>query len=248
MEESLRQQYLEAMGIQNWVGREVAPEPDVVQVPAESAVADLRPEPIVETKPKPPKRVAQNDVAGLDWPELRSRVERCKACELHKTRTQTVFGVGNQNADLLIIGEAPGADEDRQGEPFVGKAGQLLTAMLKAIGFSREKVFIANILKCRPPGNRDPHMEEALNCEPFLQRQIDLIQPKVIMAVGRVAAHNLLKTDVAVGKLRGREDAIGEAKIPVVVTYHPAYLLRSPDQKGKAWQDLQSVYRKLHTA
>jgi DNA polymerase len=117
--------------------------------------------------------------------------------------------------------------------------------MLKAIGFSREQVFIANILKCRPPGNRDPHQDEALNCEPFLQRQIDLVQPKVIMAVGRIAAHNLLKTDVSVGKLRGREDAIGESKIPVIVTYHPAYLLRSPDQKAKAWQDLQRTYRLL---
>jgi DNA polymerase len=145
----------------------------------------------------------------------------------------------------MIIGEAPGADEDRQGEPFVGKAGQLLNAMLNAIGFNREQVFIANILKCRPPGNRDPHMEEALNCEPFLMRQIDLIRPKVILAVGRVAAHNLLKTDVPVGKLRGREDFIGDAKIPVVVTYHPAYLLRSPDQKAKAWQDLQRTCRLL---
>ena len=136
MEESLRRQYLEAMGIQNWVGREVAPSPEVVQAPAETPVPDLQPEPAVETQP--PKRDTRNDVAGLDWVELRSRVESCKACELHQTRTQTVFGVGNQNADLMIIGEAPGADEDRQGEPFVGKAGQLLNAMLKAIGFSRE--------------------------------------------------------------------------------------------------------------
>ncbi len=244
MEESLRRQYLEAMGIQNWVGREVAPEPDVVQIPMETPTPDLQPEPIGGTKAAP-KRVAKSDIPGLSWSELRSRVESCRACELHKTRTQTVFGVGEQNADLMIIGEAPGADEDRQGEPFVGKAGQLLNAMLKAIGLSREQVFIANILKCRPPGNRDPHLEEALNCEPFLLRQIDLIQPKVIMALGRIAAHNLLKTDVAVGKLRGREDAIGESKTPVVVTYHPAYLLRSPDQKGKAWQDLQRVYRLL---
>jgi DNA polymerase len=234
MEESLRQQYLEAMGIQNWVGREVAPEPDVVKEKGTHLFFEGKAEEKIDASPFP------------DWDGLRSRVESCKACELHKTRTQTVFGVGNQNADLMIIGEAPGADEDRQGEPFVGKAGQLLNAMLNAIGFNREQVFIANILKCRPPGNRDPHMEEALNCEPFLMQQIDLIQPKVILAVGRVAAHNLLKTDVAVGKLRGREDYIGAANIPVVVTYHPAYLLRSPDQKAKAWQDLQLVYRKIH--
>jgi uracil-DNA glycosylase len=247
MEESLRRQYLEAMGIQNWVGREVAPEPDVVQVPMETIEEkgthlffEEKTEGKINASPFP-----KSDIATLSWSELRSRVESCRACELHKTRTQTVFGVGKQNADLMIIGEAPGADEDRQGEPFVGKAGQLLNAMLKAIGLSREQVFIANILKCRPPGNRDPHLEEALNCEPFLLRQIDLIQPKVIMALGRIAAHNLLKTDVPVGKLRGREDAIGESKIPVVVTYHPAYLLRSPDQKAKSWQDLQRAYRLL---
>ena len=234
MEESLRQQYLEAMGIQNWVGRDVAPEPDVVQEKGTHLFFEGKTEEKIDASPFP-----------LDWDGLRSRVESCKACELHKTRTQTVFGVGNLNAELMIIGEAPGADEDRQGEPFVGKAGQLLNAMLKAIGFSREQVFIANILKCRPPGNRDPHQEEALKCEPFLQRQIGLIQPKVILAVGRVAAQNLLKTDVAVGKLRGREDFIGESNIPLVVTYHPAYLLRSPDQKAKSWQDLQRAYRLL---
>ncbi len=243
MQESLRRQYLEAMGIQNWVGREVAPGPDVAPDLPDVTASQVKPEPVAEPVLSQP--VARGTTTALGWDELRAKVEACRACELHKTRTQTVFGVGNQNADLMIIGEAPGADEDRQGEPFVGNAGQLLNAMLKAIGFNREQVFIANILKCRPPGNRDPHVEEALNCEPFLQRQIDLIQPKVILAVGRVAAQNLLKTDVAVGKLRGREDAIGEAKVPVVVTYHPAYLLRSPDQKGKAWQDLQRVYRLL---
>ncbi len=241
MEESLRRQYLEAMGIQNWVGRDVAPDPGAAQDLSEMQAVPPQVEQVAETKPSP--AVARGDIAGLGWDGLRDRVKACRACDLHETRTQTVFGVGNQNADLMIIGEAPGADEDRQGEPFVGRAGQLLNAMLKAIGFSREQVFIANVLKCRPPGNRDPHMEEALNCEPFLLRQIDLIQPKVILAVGRIAAQNILKTDVAVGKLRGRTDTIGEAKIPVVVTYHPAYLLRSPDQKAKAWQDLQRAYK-----
>lgn len=243
MEESLRRQYLEAMGIQNWVERNTAPDPDVAQTLSDVPVAPPQPEPITENKTSSP--VARGDIATLGWDELRDRVKVCKACELHQTRTQTVFGVGEQDADLLIIGEAPGADEDRQGEPFVGKAGQLLNTMLKAIGFSRDQVFIANILKCRPPGNRDPHLEEALNCEPYLQRQIELIQPKVILAVGRIAAQNLLKTDMAVGKLRDRKDTFGETAIPVVVTYHPAYLLRSPEQKGKAWQDLQRVYRLL---
>jgi len=243
MEESLRRQYLDAMGIQNWVGRDAAPEPDVAQDQPATMAPQVTTEPVAESKPSQPR--ARDGISSLDWDGLRARVEACKSCELHKTRTQTVFGVGNQNADLMIIGEAPGADEDKQGEPFVGSAGQLLNAMLKAIGFSREQVFIANIIKCRPPGNRDLHVEEALNCEPFLQRQIELIQPKVILAVGRVAAQNLLKTDAAVGKLRGRTDNIGAAKIPLVVTYHPAYLLRSPDQKGKAWQDLQRAYRLL---
>ncbi|MCG7935710.1 MAG: uracil-DNA glycosylase, partial [Candidatus Thiodiazotropha taylori] len=153
--------------------------------------------------------------------------------------SQTVFGVGDEQADLLVIGEAPGADEDRQGEPFVGRAGQLLNAMLLAMGFKREAVFIANIVKCRPPDNRDPAAEEALACQNYLLRQIALIQPKLILSVGRISAQNLLQTDIAVGKLRGRVHTFGETNIPLVVTYHPAYLLRSPEQKSKAWQDLQ---------
>jgi len=180
-------------------------------------------------------------VNQLDWPALTARVTQCQACELHKTRTQTVFGVGRQNADLMIIGEAPGADEDRKGEPFVGRAGQLLNAMLKAIGLQREQVYIANILKCRPPGNRDPRAEEALKCAPYLQRQVALLKPRAILAVGAVAARNLLQSDDAVGRLRGGQHEYNG--IPVVVTYHPAYLLRSPEQKAKAWQDLQKAAR-----
>lgn len=182
-----------------------------------------------------------NGVGRLDWKGLEARVTQCQACELHKTRTQTVFGIGRQDADLLIIGEAPGAEEDRKGEPFVGRAGQLLNAMLKAIGLRREQVYIANILKCRPPGNRDPRAEEALQCAPYLQRQVELVKPRVILAVGAVAARNLLHSDEAVGRLRGgQHDYQG---VPVVVTYHPAYLLRSPEQKAKAWQDLQKAAR-----
>jgi DNA polymerase len=139
----------------------------------------------------------------------------------------------------MVIGEAPGAEEDRQGEPFVGRAGQLLNAMLLAIGLQRDQVFIANILKCRPPGNRDPRPEEALKCEPFLLRQVALVRPRVILAVGGIAAQNLLKSQEPVGKMRGR--AFQFEGIPVVVSYHPAYLLRSPEQKAKSWQDLQRV-------
>ena len=149
-----------------------------------------------------------------------------------------MFGVGDKNADWLVIGEAPGKDEDLQGEPFVGRAGQLLNAMLLAAGLQREQVYIANILKCRPPNNRDPRPEEVVRCEPYLLRQIALIQPKLILAVGRIAAQNLLKTETPIGKLRGKVHLLGNTGIPVIATYHPAYLLRSPQEKRKAWQDL----------
>ncbi len=171
------------------------------------------------------------------WQKLREEVANCQACDLHKTRTQTVFGTGNTHADWLLIGEAPGHHEDLQGEPFVGKAGQLLNEMLKAINLSREQVYIANILKCRPPNNRDPKPEEVIACSGFLQRQIDLIKPKIILAVGRIAAQQLLKTNEPIGKLRGKVHFLDA--IPVIVIYHPAYLLRSLLEKRKAWQDLQ---------
>ena len=238
MDEVRRQRYLKAMGVTQWQRRST---PDVV-------VAEPAPPPR-ETLPQDTARgvadrgtasvPASGDVTRLDWNALRERVHGCRACELRSGCTQTVFGVGSTRADLLVIGEAPGADEDRQGEPFVGRAGQLLNAMLLAMGLQREAVFIANIVKCRPPNNRDPMPEEALRCEPYLLRQIALVEPRMILAVGRIAAQNLLKTDITVGKLRGRVHAFGDRRIPLVVTYHPAYLLRSPEQKGRAWQDLQ---------
>jgi len=186
--------------------------------------------------------------AMLSWDELEARVASCTSCDLHPTRTQTVFGVGDRHADLMIIGEAPGADEDRLGEPFVGRAGKLLDAMLEAIGFSRSQVYIANIIKCRPPGNRDPHIEEAAACQPYLHRQIALIQPRLILSVGRISAHNLLGTEESVGRLRGRVHRFDPGDIPLIVTYHPAYLLRRPQEKSKSWQDLQAAYRQLHQA
>jgi len=191
-------------------------------------------------------RAAQ--IADLDWDDLTEAVRRCTACSLCSARTQTVFGVGDPQADWLVIGEAPGADEDRQGEPFVGRAGKLLNPMLQAIGLRREQVFIANILKCRPPDNRDPTPVEAASCRPFLERQIALIQPKIILAVGRIAAQNLLDTDSQIGKLRGRVHHFGTARIPLVVTYHPAYLLRSPREKRKTWDDLRLARRTLADA
>jgi DNA polymerase len=175
------------------------------------------------------------------WERLAAEVRACTLCALHKTRTQTVFGVGRRDAELLVIGEAPGADEDAQGEPFVGRAGQLLNAMLRAIGLPRGDVYIANILKCRPPGNRDPQPDEASRCTPYLSRQIALVNPRAILAVGRIAAQWLLQTDAPIGRLRGRVFRYGESGTPLLVTYHPAYLLRSPLQKATAWADLCMV-------
>jgi uracil-DNA glycosylase family 4 len=208
--ENQRRAYLQAMGIDVWVRRDAEDpgEPDTCA-------------PLSE---------------GVDWPELRERVAACTRCELAQSRTNTVFGVGNEDADWMIIGEAPGAEEDRQGEPFVGRAGKLLDQMLFAIGESRESVFIANILKCRPPNNRDPKPDEAAACRDYLDRQIELLRPKIILAVGRIAAQNLLGSDEPVGRMRGR--AYDLDGIPLVVTYHPAYLLRSPSQKQKSWSDL----------
>jgi DNA polymerase len=211
--EHQRRAYLQAMGIDVWLPRD-EPEPEKAATVADDVV------------------VAE----GLGWGELRQCIVDCTRCELAQSRTQTVFGVGNQNADWMIIGEAPGAEEDRRGEPFVGRAGKMLDEMLRAIGQSRDAVFIANTLKCRPPNNRDPKPAEASACRDYLERQIALVQPKVILAVGKIAAQNLLGCDDPVGRMRGqRHDLNG---IPLVVTYHPAYLLRSPSQKSKSWSDL----------
>ena len=191
---------------------------------------------------------AEAVVTELDWPTLADRVRTCTDCELHRGRIQTVFGVGSEEADLLIVGEAPGAEEDRRGEPFVGRAGQLLDAMLRAIELSREEVYIANILKCRPPNNRDPRTVEAMACTRYLERQIQLLQPKVILALGRIAAQWLLQSDAPIGRLRGQRLGFGNPEIPLIASYHPAYLLRSPAAKTKAWEDLRLVRQILRTA
>ena len=202
-------------------------------VPRHTAVEAASPSPVAPTAS--PQGVATG-VADQDWDSLAAAVAGCERCELHRGRTQTVFGVGQRDANWFVIGEAPGQEEDRKGEPFVGRAGQLLNSMLEALGMTRGEVYIANILKCRPPANRDPRPEEVACCEPYLKRQIELIRPRLILCVGRIAAQNLLKTQTPIGKLRGRSHTYGE--IPVVVTYHPAYLLRSPAEKRRAWQDL----------
>jgi len=210
LDNATRLQYLEAMGIDVWVPRAAADDqqaPDAIAEPTDN------------------------------WEALQAEVAQCTKCDLCKTRTQTVFGSGNKNADWMFIGEAPGQSEDLQGLPFVGKAGQLLTEMLRAIDLDREQVFITNVVKCRPPANRDPKPIEIETCKPYLLRQLALIKPKIIVVLGRVAAQALLNTDEPIGKLRGKIHALNDT--PVVVVYHPAYLLRSLLDKRKAWADLK---------
>jgi uracil-DNA glycosylase family 4 len=242
-----RNAYLDVLGIDRWVPRgaiEENVEPVIAQAAPVAALVSDASTSRVSVGVSPPRiapvSLYQRGPLADDWGGLREQVATCTACEqLCRARTQTVFGVGNTRAEWLIIGEAPGADEDRQGEPFVGRAGQLLNSMLLAIGLPRETVFIANVLKCRPPGNRDPRPEEVANCLPFLSRQIALLKPKVMLAVGRIAAQNLLATDAPLARLRGKLHRFGEAGTPLVITYHPAYLLRTPADKRKAWEDLK---------
>ena len=208
-----RAAYLGALGIDQWMPRRAPAPLEVVVAPAQD---------------------------GTDpWEALRACVRDCRRCGLHEGRTQAVFGAGPHPAEWMVVGEAPGAEEDLQGEPFVGPAGQLLTAMLSAIGLERDSVFIANVLKCRPPGNRDPKPEEVAECLPHLEQQVSMVRPRLILAFGRVAAQSLLGTEATLGSLRGVVHRFGPLNTPVVVTYHPAYLLRSPGEKRKAWEDLK---------
>jgi DNA polymerase len=225
MSSAQRREYLAALGLDTWVLRDKT-------LPSDSAAAPPATSPVLPAS-------KQGREAGVDWAELKTRVAACTRCALSKSRTQTVFGVGNQQAQWLIVGEAPGAEEDRQGEPFVGRAGQLLNSMLRAIGLAREQVYIANVLKCRPPNNRDPLAGETGECLPYLEQQIALIKPKIMLAVGRIASQNLLRTEVTLGRLRQQVHRFGLSQVPLVVTYHPAYLLRTPADKRKAWEDLK---------
>lgn len=223
--EELRRYYLEVMGIQLWQ-----------ESRSETQHAEI--ESLAQEVP-----AAQAVVQSPDWDSLRVTVAACTQCALHQSRSQTVFGVGNQNADVLVIGEAPSQEEDARGEPFVGRAGELLNAMLQAIDLQREQVYIVNILKCRPPNDRDPLPQEVAHCDAYLQAQIELLQPKIIFAVGKIAAQSLLQSDVTVTELRGKwHDYRG---IPLLVSYHPAYLLRKPTEKRKAWHDLLELKARL---
>jgi uracil-DNA glycosylase family 4 len=217
---------LKAMGIEVWTPRR--------KVLDERGTEELSQAPLAAD---------ERDLGQPDWPALQEQVRHCSRCSLHETRTQTVFGVGDPEAAWMFVGEAPGEQEDLKGEPFVGRAGQLLDEMIRALDLTRETVYIANVLKCRPPRNRDPSPEESRACEPFLLRQVAWVKPSIIIAVGRIAAQNLLKTQTPIGKLRGVvHDYQGT---PLVVTYHPAYLLRAQTEKRRAWEDLKLARRTL---
>ena len=244
---------LELMDVSVWTGRSESqlsgdgvqsPEPAAGATPSTQEGSDSR-----GREALAPGREALAPVPVASSPPeleaLRSKVAACKACALHSGRRQTVFGVGNPRADWMFVGEGPGEEEDRRGEPFVGRAGKLLDAMLQAMKLDRTIVYIANIVKCRPPGNRNPSLDEAAACIPYLKRQIELIAPRLIVALGAVAAQRLLETDRPVGALRGKLQYAAHLEPPVLVTYHPAYLLRSPGQKRKAWEDLQLAMREM---
>jgi DNA polymerase len=252
MDSTRQRQYLEAIGIDLWVRRRVPAAPAALAGAPGAMPGTRAAQPVQQMQVEQQMQVVQAPApaeVAAQWDALRAEVRACTRCPLHATRTQGVLGVGPPRADWLVIGEAPGAEEDRRGEPFVGAAGQLLDAMLRAIGLDRKSnVYIANVLKSRPPNNRDPKPEEVVACLPYLLRQIALLQPKIMLAVGRIAAQNLLATDAPLGRLRGKVHHFGELHTPLVVTYHPAYLLRTPADKRKAWEDLKfarSVYQRL---
>ena len=242
---------LEAMGIPVWARRGASgvtaaedPVPAGEGEAMAASAAQAMPDTGAEALQPPPQATRASDAVGddvatLDWAALEQRVQSCHRCALAEGRNRVVFGTGNREADWMFIGEGPGAEEDRQGLPFVGRAGKLLDRMIEACGLRRETVYIANVVKCRPPGNRDPKPEEVAACAPYLRRQIELVSPKVIVVLGRVAAHALLHTDRPLGRLRGAPHLYDDTGIPMIVTYHPAYLLRNPADKRKAWEDLK---------
>jgi uracil-DNA glycosylase family 4 len=214
-------------------------EAELLGMPVDDAPDPLDERPLEDAPPAP------DPIAGMDWATLARTVAGCRACGLCQRRHNTVFGVGDPNAELMFVGEAPGQDEDLKGEPFVGRAGQLLDLMLAAAGLAREQVYIANVVKCRPPGNRIPTPDEAGACRAYLMRQIALVKPKLLVSLGGVSASNLLNTTESVGRLRGRMHAFGPERIPLLVTYHPSYYLRTPADKAKGWQDLQHIVKVL---
>jgi len=229
---------------------EPPPEPVLERVPQPQGGPASAPEqgqsPGAEQPPAPAPAPVESDLDGLDWDALEARVADCRLCGLCEGRTRTVFGVGDRQADLVLVGEGPGVEEDRRGEPFVGQAGQLLDRMLAAIGLDRHHgVYICNVVKCRPPRNRDPKADEAGACQPYLQRQLSLLQPRLVVALGRVPAHYLLGVTTPLGRLRGQLHRYAPVDVPLLATYHPAYLLRNPADKARAWADLKYIRRIL---
>ncbi len=232
--------YLKAMGIDVWVER-------TPSIPAIKARQQTEPElePLApESISKPEKNL---NIESLDWPALRSIVAECQNCELAKTRTQTVFGTGKQTASMMIIGDAPNDEDDKQGDVFSGQAGKLLNAMLKAMGFQRNDVYISNLVKCRRPENQELSIENVTACESYLIRQIKLVQPDLILALGSITAQRLLKSKSTMGRLRGQLHYIDGVNVPIIVSFEPAYLLRSANEKRKAWEDLQMAMKQLTT-
>lgn len=241
-----QQHCLKGIGIRRWVGQPESAEAIAVEsVTTAKPVIQKMPEPQVPVAEKPVPEKPVIDIPLDNWGTIIHSIQQCEACELAKNCTQKVPGIGNQQADLMIIGEGPGQDEDIKGEPFVGRSGLLLDKMLQAIGISRSQVFITNIVKCRPPNNRDPHVDEVASCRRYLQAQIEQIKPKVILSVGRISAHSLLGTTEPVGRLIPKMHQLPDSDIPVKVTYHPAYLLRTPTAKAIAWQDMKTLHRLL---
>jgi uracil-DNA glycosylase family 4 len=234
--------YLKAMDIDVWVERSstvaVFENTQKTELKSEQPVAESIPKPIAETE-------TTHDIESLDWQALHSVVAECQRCELSKTRTKTVFATGNQTAPLMIIGDAANEEDQQQGEPFSGEAGKLLTAMLKAMGYQRNDVYISNIVKCCTEKNQEPSIEEASSCEPYLLRQIKLLKPQLILVLGSTAAQWLLKSKSTLSRLRGQLHYVDGISAPVLVSYHPAYLLRAPNEKRKAWEDLQMAMKEL---
>jgi DNA polymerase len=239
-----QQQCLKGIGIRQWLTRSASrPASEAIQQPEVEVQQNIA---IVEQKPPETPVIVPAPVKLDSWDDITQSIHQCQACELASSCTQKVPGVGDREADLMIIGEGPGHEEDLKGEPFVGRSGQLLDKMLMAIGIARSQVFITNIVKCRPPGNRDPHINEVKACEAFIQAQIKHIAPKVILAVGRISAHHLLNCTTPVGKLIDQVHHLPGSEIPLKVTYHPAYLLRNPSAKSIVWRDMKNLHKMLN--
>jgi uracil-DNA glycosylase len=245
-----RQQHcLKGLGITRWTQRSSGnTTPDELPITEEAVISqaqttaeEIKPPSI----PSPIKELSKQAFNLDDWSAIENAIQACQNCVLAQSCTRKVPGKGNQQADIMIIGEAPGHDEDLQGKPFVGRAGQLLDRMLQAIDIDPQQVYITNILKCRPPNNRDPKVEETKSCYQFLQAQIQQLKPRVIFAVGRISAQTLLQDQSPLGRLRNQQYTLPGTDIPMLVTYHPAYLLRNPAEKAKVWQDLKSLKRLL---